>query len=189
VAANPILLEFVFGACIALIYRALGRHRRAGIALTLIGVIGAIAVKFFFDTGAMSMEMILNDNGVTHRALTWGLAAAFIVAGIIFWSPSSERPAWRASVAVGDSSYSAYLASPLALEFVGRGMEAIMRSHAPLSSAVVLLCWLVLVIAVLAVGWLSYQLVEWPMLRRLQALLTPKKIVRSPSVKAIQQAP
>lgn len=182
VAANPILLEFVFGACVAVIYRRLGKRRGAGIALTLIGVVGAIAVKLFFDTGAMSMQMILVDNGVTHRAFTWGLAAALIVAGIIFWSPSSKRSAWRTSVAVGDSSYSAYLASPLVLEFGARGMQAIMKSHAPLSSVSVLSCWLVLVAAVLGAGWVSYQFIEWPTLRRFQTLLKPQKMVPGASV-------
>jgi peptidoglycan/LPS O-acetylase OafA/YrhL len=181
VFANPILLEFVFGACIALLYRRLGKRRRTGIALTLVGVVAAIAVKLFFDTGATYMDMILTDNGVTHRAFTWGLAAALIVAGTVFWSASSRQPAWRASVVVGDSSYSAYLASPLILEFTGRGMETLMRSHAPLSSAAVMLCWLVMVAAVLTAGWVSYQLIEWPMLRKLQALLVPQKLVRGAS--------
>jgi peptidoglycan/LPS O-acetylase OafA/YrhL len=181
VFANPILLEFVFGACIALIYFRLGKRRRIGIALTFAGVAAAIAVKLFFDTAATWMGMILTDDGVTHRAFTWGIAAALIVAGTVFWSPSSKRWAWRASVVVGDSSYSAYLASPLILEFTGRGLETLMRSHAPLSSATVMLCWLVMVAAVLAAGWLCYQLIEWPMLRKLQALLVPQKLVRGPS--------
>ncbi len=182
VAANPILLEFVFGACIALIYRSFGGRRRLGIVLTLVGILAAFAVKLFFDTGATWMGMILTDDGVTHRAFTWGLAAALIVAGIILWSPSSKRKAWRASVVLGDSSYSAYLASPLALEFAGRAMESLMRSHAPLSGIAVMFCWLVMVAAVLAAGWISYQIIEWPMLRRLQSLLPPQKLVRGPSV-------
>jgi peptidoglycan/LPS O-acetylase OafA/YrhL len=188
VAANPILLEFVFGACIALIYRNLGRRRRIGISLTFVGVAAAIAVKLFFDTAATWMRMILTDDGVTHRAFTWGLAAALVVAGIVFWSPSSRRPAWRASVAVGDSSYSAYLASPLILEFAARGMETLMRSRAPLSSIAVMLCWLAMVAAVLGAGWISYQIIEWPMLRRLQTLLKPQKPVRGPSVSSASAA-
>jgi exopolysaccharide production protein ExoZ len=184
VFANPILLEFVFGGCIALLYFRLGKRRRAGIALTLAGVVAAIAVRLFFDTGATYMDMILTDTGVTHRAFTWGVAAALIVAGTVFWSASSRQPAWRASVVVGDSSYSAYLASPLILEFTGRGLESLMRSNAPLSSATVMLCWLVMVAAVLVAGWVSYQLIEWPMLRKLQVLLGPQKLIRGPSASA-----
>lgn len=183
VAANPILLEFAFGACIALIYRSTGKHRWYGIALMLLGILSAISVKLFFNTGATSMQAILSDQNVMHRAFTWGLAAALIVAGMIFWSPSSRQPAWRASVAVGDSSYSAYLASPLVLEFATRGMQAAVRKvHAPMSISTVLLCWLFIVGAVLGAGWISYQFIEWPMLRKLQALFAPQKIVRESSV-------
>jgi peptidoglycan/LPS O-acetylase OafA/YrhL len=44
-----------------------------------------------------------------------------------------------------------------------------------------MLCWLVMVAAVLTAGWVSYQLIEWPMLRKLQALLVPQKLVRGAS--------
>jgi exopolysaccharide production protein ExoZ len=175
VFANPILLEFVFGACIALIYRSLGRCRLQGIILTVLGVICVIAVKLFFNNGATSMQMILTDDHVMYRALTWGAAAALVVAGIIFWSPSSKQAAWRGFVAVGDASYSAYLASPLVLEFAARALRAALRSSSPVSGGAVLLCWLVLSSAVLAAGWISYQLIEWPMLRKFQALFLSKR--------------
>lgn len=172
---NPILLEFVFGACLALLYRRFGRRRSIGIGLTLAGAIGAIVVRAFYDHGAMSMEMILADDQVLRRVFTWGLAAAAMTAGVIFWSPSPRGRAGKIAIVLGNGSYSAYLGTALALEFTIRGLFAMLRDHLPLSIGMRLVCQTIAAIAVLGVGWLFYQFIEWPLLRILQARFSSEK--------------
>jgi exopolysaccharide production protein ExoZ len=175
VVLNPILLEFAFGACLALAFQKFGRQVVLGRVLVAAGIAGAIIVRLYFDTGAISAQMILTDTRVLHRVFTWGLAALALVAGGVLWSPASESAAWRGAVSIGDSSYSAYLASPLVLEFGSRAILAVFGRYLPGSIIATKICWLVIVAMVLAAGWICYQLVEWPMLRRLQKLLDSKK--------------
>lgn len=175
IVLNPILLEFAFGACLALAFQRFGRQATQGKVFLAAGIAGAILVKFFFDTGAMSMQMILTDTQVLHRVFTWGLAALALVAGGVFWSPASESAVWRSAVAIGDSSYSAYLASPLILEFGSRAMLAVFGKYIHRSTVATLFSWTAVVGMVLVGGWVFYQLVEWPMLRKLQGLFHSRK--------------
>ena len=66
---------------------------------------------------ANGFQMIAVDNGVLARAATWGICAALIVGGVIFWSPSMKSLPGRWGVLMGNSSYSAYLVSALVIEF------------------------------------------------------------------------
>lgn len=179
VVMNPILLEFAFGACLALAFQRFGRQGKLGKILVAAGIVGAVLVKLYFDTGAKSMQMIFTDGLVTHRAFTWGLAALALVAGGVLWSPRPDNSAWRTAVAIGDSSYSAYLASPLVLEFGTRAVLAVFGKYVVRSVIAAMLCRSLVAVIVLGVGWLSYQFIEWPMLRKLQALFHSRPVPQS----------
>lgn len=185
---NPILLEFVFGACLALLFRRFGRRRLMGIVLTLGGAIGAIAVRALCVHGAASMEMILADDQVWRRVLTWGLAAGTLTAGVIFWSPSPKGRPGKIAVVLGNASYSAYLGTSLALEFTFRGLFALLRDHPPFSTGVHFVCQVIGAFAVLVVGWVFYQFVEWPLLRKLQARFNSGKAIAARGSTAVREA-
>jgi peptidoglycan/LPS O-acetylase OafA/YrhL len=80
--------------------------------------------------------------------LTWGLAAMLIVSGVVFWSPSIQS----------------------LIEFTSRLLIRL-GGHARPSVEEQAGFQVLLVVTVFAGGWISYQFVEWPMIRWLQAKL------------------
>jgi peptidoglycan/LPS O-acetylase OafA/YrhL len=104
--------------------------------------------------------MVLSSAGTIRHVLTWGMAGALIVAGMIFWSPVIQSLPGKIAVVLGDASYSAYLASALAIEYSCRFLLRI-GGHPSLGKEV--LFQFLTVVTVLLAGWLSYQCVEQPM--------------------------
>lgn len=174
VAANPILLEFAYGACVALALRAWGRRRALGVSLTVLGIVTALSLERWFRGGSAGMQMILANDHAMLRAVTWGLAATLLVAGVVFWSPNPSSWLGKGSVILGNASYSIYLASGFVIPYFARGVLRLFRTPLPLPIGLHLVYQLLDVVLVFVVGWLFYQLVEWPMLRRLQGLLKAK---------------
>ncbi|WP_158945824.1 acyltransferase [Granulicella sp. S190] len=171
IGCNPMLLEFVFGALLALAHQRLGRMRGFGIALLLLGVAEALYLRAFPDQGgANGMQMVLAGVQVIRRVTTWGLSAAMIVGGIIFWSPVITKKLGRIVVILGNASYSTYLASALLIEFTMRLILKI-RGEATMSTPEHVAYQTLIVFAVFAGGWLCYQFIEWPMIRKLQGMV------------------
>ncbi|MEO7029183.1 MAG: acyltransferase [Acidobacteriaceae bacterium] len=174
IVCNPILLEFVFGAIVALAYSRFGRRRYLGIAMFGLGVAASFCLTAFPSVAATGLQMVLADAKVVARTMTWGLAAVLVVGGTVFWSPSVQRFPGRVAVVLGNASYSAYLASSLVIEFTMRLLIKVWGGRVPLSAGRVASYQTIGAVAVFAVGWLCYQFIEWPMLRWLQRkLLTP----------------
>jgi exopolysaccharide production protein ExoZ len=73
-------------------------------------------------------------------------------------------------VVLGNASYSTYLASGLAIEFADRILFKLHLRVATPSYSVEALYEIFIVVFVFVVGWACYQFVEWPMLRRVQAI-------------------
>ena len=169
--SSPILLEFIFGAIAALAFLRFGQRRRLGIAMVIVGAAISLYMRAHPQQGgAAGIDLVLSSGGVTRRVLTWGLAAAMIVSGVIFWSPSIQSLPGRIAVILGNASYSAYLASALLIEFTGRLLIRL-GGHAPPSVGKQALFQILLVVSVFFGGWICYQFVEWPMIRWLQAKL------------------
>src|SRR5216683_123463 len=169
--SSPILLEFIFGAIAALAFLRFGQRRRLGIAMVIVGAAISLYMRAHPQQGgAAGIDLVLSSGGVTRRVLTWGLAAAMIVSGVIFWSPSIQSLPGRIAVILGNASYSAYLASALLIEFTGRLLIRL-GGHAPPSIGKQALFQILLVVSVFVGGWICYQFVEWPMIRWLQAKL------------------
>lgn len=168
VALNPMLLEFGFGAAVALALKRFGHRKRPGITALIAG--SALAIYLWWQPPAFANDMatILGGGAVLGRVLTWGLSAALVVGGAVFWSPDIRSKAGRMLVVLGNASYSAYMASTLVLEFGLRLLFRLFPPHIPVS-----LGWTVfyqggMTVAVLLAGWLSYQFIEWPLVRLLQ---------------------
>ena len=169
--SSPILLEFIFGAIAALAYLRFGQRKRLGIAMLIVGAAISLYMRAHPQQGgAAGIDMVLSSGGVTRRVLTWGLAAMLIVSGVVFWSPSVQSLPGRIAVVLGNASYSAYLASAIVIEFTGRLLIRLGGNGAP-SVGKEALFQVVMVATVFVGGWMSYQFVEWPVIRWLQAKL------------------
>ena len=165
---NPILMEFALGAVIAFNYYKFGRRRSFGICCTLLGIVLSVLLYMYHPPVAYSMQEVFANSGVLTRVGTWGLAATFLVGGIVFWSPSLASIPGQIAIALGNASYSIYLSSALVLEYFTR-LE--FRLAGQPSTMYALFCYQFLVlVAVMAVGWLCYDLVEWPLLLKLQKI-------------------
>jgi exopolysaccharide production protein ExoZ len=171
IVSNPILLEFVAGACVALAFYRFRVRRRFGIAMLAAGVVFSLYLRAYPPPGASSFQMILTGQAIFLRVFTWGIAATMLVGGMVFWSPTIKSRLGIIAVVLGNSSYSAYLASTVVLEFSLRLLLKLFPSAAPQSALRTLIYQTFMVVAVLAVGWLSYQFVEWPLVRSLQRRL------------------
>jgi exopolysaccharide production protein ExoZ len=177
--ANPILLEFVFGAAIALMYVRIGRKRAFGVCLTLVGIIASFYVRAqTLPSVANGAQMIMQNQGAFGRVGTWGVCAALLVGGLVFWSPSMDSTFGRWSVLLGNASYSSYLVSALGLEFAYR---IFFKLYRPSPSVAYMLSYAIsTVVTVTLMGVCCYVIVEKPMLRRLQKALLHK----TPVIKA-----
>ncbi len=167
--ANPILLEFVFGAAIGLALARIGRRRVAGIVVTALGIAATLCLPWLRlpFTVANGAQMIMVNNGALARSATWGVCAALIVGGTVFWSPSMKSTLGKWGVILGNASYSTYVASALVLEFSNR-LFIHLDPPPALSLWNRLLFESTMIIAVMAAGLACYTFVEKPLLRWLQ---------------------
>jgi exopolysaccharide production protein ExoZ len=154
---HPIILEFVMGALIAVVYLG-GRRLSAAqrITLLLAGVSGfAATAAFGFDAHG------------PWRPLLWGLPAAMIVAGsILHSSRTSANRVTRWLVALGDASYVIYLVHPMII----RALRVIWdRTHA--SSTISPWLFVIFGLTILMpLAILVHHAIERPMTKRVQRL-------------------
>ena len=175
IICNPVLLEFAFGALVALIYQRVGRRRHIGMAMTFAGAALAIALRVYNSpTVSNGFHMIRVDAGVFERVGTFGIAALLLVGGMIFWSPALNSGMGRLFVILGNASYSTYLISSIGIEYSLRVLYKVGGNPYTLWKQAVY--DILSVVLVLASGWLFYDLVEWPLLRSIQS-----RLARTPS--------
>jgi exopolysaccharide production protein ExoZ len=174
---NPILLEFVFGAIIALAYVRFGHRRLPGILLTAIGFVTSVVINAWnLPQVATGEQMIMANAGAFARAGSWGICAALIVGGVVFWSPSMKTVFGRVCVLLGNASYSTYLISALGLEYATRLFFAVDAPPHSFWNRLLYLCFMVVIIS--AIGLSCYLTVEKPLLQFLQARLLPRKPIQ-----------
>lgn len=119
---NPMLLEFVFGCCIGLAFSRYGigskRIRHSGIGIGILGTI-CLAASIFTGYGDASEQgWIMQGHSCWLRVGVWGIPAALLVSGVIFWNPAMRSFPARLLVFLGDASYSIYLCTIPARSFV-----------------------------------------------------------------------
>ncbi|MCJ2122637.1 acyltransferase family protein [Methylobacterium sp. J-077] len=165
--ANPIVLEFLLGAGLALAHRegfGPGVALRLGIAI--LGLLGLLlAARLLVGDGAA--------DGVL-RPLLVGVPAALLVAAALGQDRDAAQVAAlpspiRGLVILGDASYALYLVHPFALRF---GREVLLR----LSLAPTLHPWgslAVMVAGSIAAALLVHRCVERPLARWARARLDP----------------
>jgi exopolysaccharide production protein ExoZ len=103
--AHPVIIEFVFGMMIALVYRAGGRF-------SMWATIGLITFAFIW--------LVTTTPSALPRPYSAGVAAALIVAGVSLSSMSSPKRSHfiRCVVFLGDISYALYCTHLLTFSFV-----------------------------------------------------------------------
>lgn len=178
VICNPMLLEFAFGALIAILYAASETRRdfsftrSAGRVLLGSGIAGAIVLGLSKPHWiAPYQNQILAGDGVLARALTWGVACALVLAGVVLLSPSLKSRLGRTTVALGNASYSTYLLSGMAFPYIAAWFYPIGKSHPVHFIAVLALIQVGVVAVILCVGLVFYQFIERPLIRHTYHLL------------------
>lgn len=162
--SNPILLEFLFGCVIGLVYSRTSARpanrtvSKTGRWLAALGALGLLAT-LFTGYGAASYEgMILNGLSSWLRVGLWGVPSALLVAGAVLWSPAMQSWPARLLVFLGDASYSIYLCTNPARSGVEHYWRYIGRWGGDTG---ILLCMLACTI----VGVICYLVLERPLMR------------------------
>jgi len=163
--ADPLAVEFVFGACVAL---AIRRGWRRGDWLCLASGCALLPVSsIFFDP--------LDFDGL--RVFCFGIPAVLILYGAVSLERRSrlQFPQWLQ--ALGDVSYSTYLSHILVITAVGRIWSAV-RQPGLWDHALA-----ILIMAAAAVGWgfVSFRFIERPMLRAMRTWRPRRKSVPNSS--------
>lgn len=154
---HPLTLEFIGGCILARIYFNSTRMVRPRHALVLAGLcfVAAVAGLFLFQNITGTPEP-----AGWYRLLLFGLPALVIV-GCFLWAERAGRVLHVSLIRVGDASYSIYLSHILTLSAAGR-LWSLVASDRMVDNVFMLP---LLIILVLVVGFVSYKLIEKPLLR------------------------
>jgi exopolysaccharide production protein ExoZ len=163
IVMNPILLEFVMGAITALGFQRFGRHRKAGVAILVAGLLAVGLVTFYTTTNVALEQNVLLGADVLPRMGTWGVAAWLLISGVVFWGPQVRSRLGKMLVAVGNGSYSIYLTSAISTEMISRLMAKIPIGF-PRSGPIFLRGGVALACVILT-GMVCFWFVETPLLR------------------------
>jgi exopolysaccharide production protein ExoZ len=122
---NPMVLEFAFGCLIGLLFLRVGYPTQArigyewatrGRCISRFGaggaVLGAVLMAATIFTGyarVNNQDWIMAGYYAWLRVAVWGIPAALLVGGTIFWNPAMRSFPARVLVFLGDASYSIYL--------------------------------------------------------------------------------
>lgn len=109
---NPIVLEFVFGCLTGLAFTRSNvdaKTKTIGLWIAALGTISLAATIFTGYGQASEQDLILAGYHCWLRVGVWGVPAALLVSGVIFWNPKMRSAPARLLVFLGDASYSIYL--------------------------------------------------------------------------------
>jgi peptidoglycan/LPS O-acetylase OafA/YrhL len=172
--SQEIVLEFVFGMALGLIYMSGVRLRRWS-RMLLIGT-GLLLL------GRTAWEIGAED---PHRSVVWGIPAALIVAGAVLGASSGPWTGVRWMGVIGDASYALYLIHPL----VGRAIrEVFIRSGADLV-AVSWLYFAAVAAATIAAALAVHFWFERPITRALRDRFEGRERLMVPAAERTSSAP
>ncbi len=152
--ADPIILNFILGMLIAVIYRNGSRlsFTDAGllIAISLIGILIVGNLGGYLDT--------LPEDHIINRLAAIAPILCLFVAGALGPQVDITKLVWSVGLLIGDASYSLYLIHPFALRLLGKLWVKLAGDHLPV--------WPFTMIGLalaLTAGVLLYFLVERPL--------------------------
>ena len=155
VPANAMAIEFIFGAVAALVFRRVN--------LIAAGVCALAGVAFLVTIGIPTPMDITAGPGLA-RPMTLGLGLALLVLAVTAFEARRGIGIVGRLSFLGDISYSVYLSHVLVMSVLGRLWSLAAGSLATNQFAVVV-AWILVFAAVLVWGWLSYRLIEKPVMR------------------------
>lgn len=141
VYTNPMLLEFVAGAAIALIYTS---GKAASWTLALLCLLA----------GLLLIPMLASHS--PHRFIHYGIPAALVVFGALALEKEGKWPRLHILHAIGDSSYSLYLTHAFTLPIIFR---LISKFNVPAALHPMIAAFTILAMCVM-VGHVTYIIVE-----------------------------
>jgi peptidoglycan/LPS O-acetylase OafA/YrhL len=152
---NAMAIEFVFGGAVALLFRKLNR-----LAAAIAGIVGVAVVIVLGNP----VPADLYAGPGLERPFTLGVGYALILLSITALEHRfGGVGALRRFTVLGDMSYSLYLGHVLVLSLLGRVWASLSGPFG--TNLVAVIAWWILTIAlVLIVGYLSYRLVERPVM-------------------------
>jgi peptidoglycan/LPS O-acetylase OafA/YrhL len=145
--SSPLLVEFIMGCLIARLYKQ-GVCIGQGASLYLIGI--SIIV---FVLGILFRPDV-------PRVILWGIPAAILLAGSVFLEKTGGISLPTIFFSLGDSSYSLYLSHMFSVHLVGKIWTTHVDGHFYLFTFVAY-------IVSVAVGYVSFFVLERPMIRQL----------------------
>jgi exopolysaccharide production protein ExoZ len=158
VAVRPLVLEFLFGVVIGLVFL---KGKTLPFLLSIPLVIGSAIV--------LAISAPSDD---WRRLAMWGLPCAIILAVGLSWERSGLRvPKWL--IALGASSYSLYLVHHLVISLVGKLWSFFKLSYLPPVVLGIIAFVAALVVAHVTYLWVERPLIDW---LRLRFLKRPKSV-------------
>jgi len=159
---SPLTFEFICGGVLALLYKS---KRYSFNVIPSVAVIVFSFAFMFISSDLFSGINSVQPHGI-WRFLLFGIPASFILFFIVCLEEKNIGfPLWM--VKIGDSSYSTYLSHVLVLSVVGRIWQVIAIDDFFLDNVFALL---LLVLACLSYGWVSYIFLEKNMLKASRSL-------------------
>jgi peptidoglycan/LPS O-acetylase OafA/YrhL len=156
---NPIVMEFLFGAVLGALYVG-GYLKRITVAQSVaIAVVATAFILPSFDFGTTT----------AGRVIVLGIPAAFLLLALVSLEQNGRLPRLPVLAALGDASYSIYLAHPFALTAAKLAVRSL--ELAADNAAIGMLVVATSVVFALGFGYLTHRLIELPMLEGLRRLL------------------
>jgi exopolysaccharide production protein ExoZ len=174
---DPLLLEFLLGVALGIIYRRWSPGRKIAFCLLVPGLVLGL---LFMLTGFGNSQAVLAPPPPLRylHAIYWGSTAALVVAGCVFLEKAGKAPRFfrhRAILLLGDASYSIYLFHLLVLGLIA---AIYLRVGFFLNADVLIPIHAVIAVAV---SLLFYKWVELPLLNWLRSIRPsrPPRSIRS----------
>ena len=152
--ADPIVLNFILGMLIAVLYK---RDFRVNLTearlLIAISAVGLLIINNIHGT----LDAIPENHIINRGVLTLAVAFLFI-AGALGPQVDVGKPLWRAGLLIGDASYSLYLVHPFFLRPISKIWGKVIGDHLPIWTFSI-----VAIVLAVAVGLAVYMFVERPL--------------------------
>ncbi|WP_340318196.1 acyltransferase family protein [Rhizorhabdus argentea] len=158
---SPLMLEFVIGMWMNVVYRRLGTRQISGRATALLLMFGAASLA----------ALVYGDYGWPDapREVKWGVPACGVVASALLLEKGQRTIGWRWLMLLGEASYAMYLVHP----FVIKGATLFYRRLDVQAFPVHCLALLGLYVIIAGIGIAFHLLVEKPTVRWFRQQLVP----------------
>lgn len=179
VMTHAFSLEFIFGALAGIAYLTLSKSPRTSPrTAVLMAITGLGAIVYALNEGAVNGSDVIQSISL-ERAFAVGGGYTLLLLACALQESNNKLKASSFLKLIGDISYSLYLSHVLTLSVCGRVWQSLGHTGSGAWGAIVF--WAVSYSAVILVAYLSYRLIEKPLLT-LTTLYKRSNLVKPPSV-------